>query len=85
MCTTLACRVSRARHEAVIYTDDHKNLADAVTRASVKTATLEIKQLAEHGHDRGGKDTGAVKQRQDIERSNRHPHAKEDLDMAIRD
>jgi len=43
--------VSRARHEAVIYTDDHKRLAAAVSRDSLKSAALEIKQLERYGID----------------------------------
>ncbi|MGV1885804.1 ATP-binding domain-containing protein [Rhizobium sp. 23-156E] len=44
--------VSRARQEAIIYTDDAGKLASAVSRDSLKTAALEIKQLAAHAIDR---------------------------------
>ncbi|MEN9199259.1 MobF family relaxase [Xanthomonas euvesicatoria] len=44
--------VSRARHEAIIFTDDAGKLASAVSRDGLKTAALEIKQLAGHAIDR---------------------------------
>ncbi|ECO7278092.1 conjugative relaxase [Salmonella enterica] len=37
--------VTRARHEAIIYTDDAKKLGSAVSRESLKNAALEINQL----------------------------------------
>lgn len=37
--------VTRARHEAIIYTDDAKKLGNAVSRESLKNAALEINQL----------------------------------------
>ncbi|UUF00605.1 ATP-binding domain-containing protein [Xanthomonas hortorum] len=37
--------VSRARNEAIIYTDDSGKLAKAISRDSLKTAALEIKSL----------------------------------------
>ncbi|CAZ15872.1 conjugative relaxase (plasmid) [Xanthomonas albilineans] len=44
--------VSRARHEAIIFTDDAGKLASAVSRDSLKSAALEIKQLAGYAIDR---------------------------------
>ncbi|MEC3886192.1 MULTISPECIES: MobF family relaxase [Xanthomonas] len=44
--------VSRARNEAIIYTDDSGKLAKAISRDSLKTAALEIKKLAGHAVDR---------------------------------
>ncbi|OXC78022.1 MobF family relaxase [Caballeronia sordidicola] len=41
--------VSRARHEALIFTDDGKKLGEAVSRESSKTAALELSQLQRHG------------------------------------
>jgi conjugative relaxase-like TrwC/TraI family protein len=41
--------VSRARHEALIFTDDGKKLGEAVSRESSKTAALELSQLQHHG------------------------------------
>jgi ATP-dependent exoDNAse (exonuclease V) alpha subunit len=41
--------VSRARHEALIFTDDGKKLGEAVSRESSKTAALELNQLQRHG------------------------------------
>lgn len=68
--------VSRARHDAVIYTDDHTKLASAVSRKTHKTAALEIKQLAERALGKSGPQTPAkgtsqpdVTQRRDSVRS----------------
>lgn len=40
--------VSRARHEALLFTDNAGKLGDAVNRPNLKAAALDIKQLAKH-------------------------------------
>ena len=44
--------ISRARADAVIYTDDRSKLAEAIGRDSLKNAALEIKQLVAHGAEK---------------------------------
>ena len=46
--------ISRARHEALIYTDNHKELGKAVSQINGKTAALEIKQLMKHAKENAG-------------------------------
>lgn len=43
--------ISRARHEAVIYTDNDKDLAKSVKRDAQKNSALEIKQLRPHARE----------------------------------
>ena len=43
--------VSRARHEAQVYTDSTKSLPDAIRRSTDKSAALELKQLRQHGKE----------------------------------
>lgn len=45
--------VSRARHEALIYTDNAGKLGAAVSRLNIKDAALDIKQLAKHAQPKG--------------------------------
>jgi ATP-dependent exoDNAse (exonuclease V) alpha subunit len=50
--------ISRARHEGVIYTDNHKALSKAISRDSLKTAALELKHRKMQGraHDQRGRE-----------------------------
>lgn len=46
--------ISRARHEALIYTDNYRSLDKAVSQINGKTAALEIKQLMRHAKNSAG-------------------------------
>ena len=43
--------VTRAKHEAVIYTDDEKKLDKAASREGFKTAALELEQLKRYAKE----------------------------------
>ena len=43
--------MSRARHEAQVYTDSTKSLPDAIRRSTDKSTALELKQLCQHGKE----------------------------------
>lgn len=63
--------VTRARHEAIIYTDDAQKLGKAVSRESLKNAALEINQLRRYS--RTTPEKSAEKQMQ----KENHQHARQ--------
>ncbi|HDL0062489.1 hypothetical protein M0W93_23980 [Salmonella enterica] len=82
--------VTRAKHEAVIYTDDEKKLDKAASREGFKTAALELEQLKryakEQQHDTREKGRDKAEPTQD--KGNARPkdkgHEKNNDDRALR-
>lgn len=61
--------VTRARHEALIYTDDAKKLGKAVSRESLKNAALEINQLRRYSSATPDKAAEKEKQKGDHQKT----------------